>query len=378
MSRTPPSGVQSGYDVVIVGGGVAGLAAAWRTARRGLSAAVIDPSPGGGATHASAGMLAPVSEVTYTEEPLLRLGLASLAAWPAFRAELEDETGADLDYRTEGTLEVARGADDMAVLDDLAAFERTLGLRVERLTGRECRSFEPMLSPSVRGGLLARDDAWVNPRRVVRALLAAFEKAGGTLVNERVAGIDAQGPGAPRVRLESGGAVTAGQVVVAAGSWSASLLPGLPVRPVKGEILRLRGPRGFLTRCVRGLVHGSPAYLVPRGDGEITLGATTQEMGYDARVTAGGVYELLRDARELVPGITELELAETTTGFRPGTPDNLPLIGPAGPPGVLAATGHGRNGVLLSPVTADAVAAFLTGDEVPPVARFCDPGRFSQ
>ncbi|GGO03022.1 glycine oxidase ThiO [Microbispora rosea subsp. aerata] len=378
MSHTRPSSAQSGYDVVIVGGGVAGLAAAWRVARRGLSAAVVDPAPGGGATHASAGMLAPVSEVTYTEEPLLRLGLASLAAWPAFRAELEDETGDDLDYRTEGTLEVARTADDMAYLDDLAAFERTLGLRVERLTGRECRSFEPMLAPSVRGGLLARDDAWVNPRRVVRALLTAFEKAGGTLVAERAAGIDAPETGGRSVRLESGDTLAAGRVVVAAGSWSASLLPGLPVRPVKGEILRLRGPRGFLTRCVRGLVHGSPAYLVPRGDGEITLGATTQEMGYDARVTAGGVYELLRDARELVPGITELELTETTVGFRPGTPDNLPLIGPAGPPGVFAATGHGRNGVLLAPITADAVAAFLTGDEVPPVAGFCDPGRFSE
>lgn len=377
MPHTRPFGAETVYDVVIVGGGVAGLAGAWRAARRGLSAAVVDPAPGGGATHASAGMLAPVSEVTYTEEPLLRLGLASLAAWPAFRTELEDETGDDLDYRTDGTLKVARGADDMAFLDDLAAFERTLGLRVERLTGRECRAFEPMLAPSVRGGLLARDDAWVNPRRVVRALLTAFEKAGGTLVPDRVAAIDAEG-GTPSVRLASGGILAAGQVVVAAGSWSASLLPGLPVRPVKGEILRLRGPEGFLTRCVRGLVHGSPAYLVPRGDGEITLGATSHELGFDTRVTAGGVYELLRDARELVPGITELELAETTVGFRPGTPDNLPLIGPAGPPGVFAATGHGRNGVLLSPVTADAVAALLTGDEVPPVAGSCDPGRFSR
>ncbi|WP_182887851.1 glycine oxidase ThiO [Microbispora sp. H10885] len=378
MSSTRPSGIEPGHDVVIVGGGVAGLAAAWRTARRGLSVAVVDPAPGGGATHAAAGMLAPVSEVTYTEEPLLRLGLASLAAWPAFRAELEDESGAELDYRTEGTLEVARGADDMAFLDDLAAFERTLGLRVERLTGRECRSFEPMLSPSVRGGLLARDDAWVNPRRVVRALLTAFEKAGGTLVAERAAGIVLPGRGSPSVRLESGGTVPAGRVVVAAGSWSASLLPGLPVRPVKGQILRLRGPKGFLTRCVRGLVHGSPAYLVPRGDGEITLGATSEELGYDARVTAGGVYELLRDARELVPGLTELELAETAVGFRPGTPDNLPLIGPAGHPGVLAATGHGRNGVLLAPITAEAVAALLTGGAVPEAALSCDPGRFRE
>ncbi|MCT9930174.1 glycine oxidase ThiO [Planotetraspora sp. A-T 1434] len=368
--------------MVIIGGGVVGLSVAWRTARRGLSVAVVDPAPGGGATHVSAGMLAPVSEVTYTEEPLLRLGLASLARWPSFRAELEDESGSALDYRADGTLDIAYGADDMAYLDELAAFEKTLGLRVERLTGRECRAFEPMLSPSVRGGLLARDDAWVNPRRVVRALLTSFEKAGGTLLPDRVTALSAgrdggDGDRSSGVRLASGEVVRATNVVVAAGSWSPSLVPGLPVRPVKGQILRLRGPEGFLTRCVRGLVHGSPAYLVPRGDGEITVGATVEELGFDGRVTAGGVYELLRDARELVPGITELELTETAVGFRPGTPDNLPLIGPAGSHGVLAATGHHRAGVLLAPITAEAVVAFLTGGEAPDVVKSCDPGRFS-
>ncbi|ETK36324.1 glycine oxidase ThiO [Microbispora sp. ATCC PTA-5024] len=372
-------------DVVVVGGGVAGLSAAWRTARQGMSVVVVDPAPGTGATHASAGMLAPVSEVTYTEEPLLRLGLASLAAWPGFRAELDDESGVEVDHRREGTLEIAYSADDMAYFDRLAAFEETLGLRVERLTGRECRALEPMLSPAVRGGLLARDDAWINPRRLVRALLAAVQRWDGEILYDRATEIVPLGDGGGSgvgggvgVRLGSGELVSAGHVVVAAGSWSPSLLPGLPVRPVKGQILRLRGPQGFLTRCVRGLVHGSPVYLVPRGDGEITLGATVEELAFDARVTAGGVYELLRDARELVPGISELELAETTVGFRPGTPDNLPLIGPAGPPGVLAATGHHRAGVLLAPVTAEAVVALVTGAGAPEVVKSCDPGRFSR
>jgi glycine oxidase len=405
-----PDGLSDGsryYDVAVVGAGVAGLSVAWRTARRGLSVVVVDPSPGSGATHASAGMLAPVSEVTYTEQPLLRLGLASLAMWPAFRADLEGESGEDLDYRTDGTLDVAYGTDDMAYLDDLASFEESLGLRVERLTGRGCRALEPMLSPSVRGGLLARDDAWVNPRRVVSALLAALAKAGGTVVTEQAGGLAFDGDRVVGVRLASGQVIGATSVVVAAGPWSPSLVPGLPIRPIKGQILRLRGPEGFLTRCVRGLVHGAPAYLVPRGDGEITLGATMEEMGFDGRVTAGGVYELLRDARELVPGVTELELSETTVGFRPGTPDNLPLIGPlrgtgsrgsaepakpaepaasAGPaaprsprpPDLLAATGHHRAGVLLAPITADAIAAFLTGDPVPQVVESCDPGRFSR
>ncbi len=411
----------SGYDVVVVGGGVIGLSVAWCAARRGLSVAVVDPAPGGGATHTSAGMLAPVSEITYTEEPLLRLGLASLAEWPSFRAELEEASGALLDYRVDGTLEIAYGADDMAYLDDLAAFEEALGLRVERLTGRECRRFEPMLSPSVRGGLLARDDAWVNPRRVVPALITALEKAGGRLIRERAAGLawdgghvhgvrlaadgasasayvpapDGTSTGAYEAALEGGPAwagtstregppASAGEVVrglsvvVAAGSWSSALAPLLPVRPVKGQILRLRGPAGFLTRCVRGLVHGASAYLVPRGDGEITLGATVEELGFDRRVTAGAVHELLRDARELVPGITELELTETAVGFRPGTPDNLPLVGQTGVPGLYAATGHHRAGVLLAPITARALAAQLAGEDVPQVMGPCDPRRFDR
>ncbi len=372
----------SAADVIVVGGGVEGLSVAWRAARRGMSVAVVDPDPGSGATHAAAGMLAPVSEVTYTEEPQLRLGLASLALWPSFRDELEDDSGVGLDYRSDGTLKIAYSADDMAVLDELATFEQTLGLRVERLTGRECRKLEPMLSPSIRGGMLARDDAWVNPRLVARALLAALDRHGGTLIAERAVELTPRG-----VRLASGTVAAAPRVVVAAGSWSSRLLPGLPVRPVKGQILRLRGPAGFLTRCVRGLVHGSPAYLVPRGDGEITVGATVEELGFDGRVTAGGVYELLRDARELVPGLTELELAETTVGFRPGTPDNLPLIGPVDAPwpagesrevDVLAATGHHRNGILLTPITAAAAAAFLTGDAAPEIVKFCDPGRFAK
>ncbi|WP_214103683.1 glycine oxidase ThiO [Acrocarpospora catenulata] len=357
------------FDLAVIGAGVVGLSIAWRTARRGLRVVIVDPDPGGGATHASAGMLAPVSEVTYTEEPLLRLGLASLERWPGFAAELERDSGLRVDYRTDGTLDIGYGSDDMAQLDDLAAFEETLGLRVERLTGRECRKWEPMLSPAVRGGLLARDDAWVNPRRLVTALCAALTRAGASFVAARALELLPEG-----VRLAEG-VLRAERVVVACGARSPELLPGLPVRPVKGQILRLRGPGGFLSACVRGRVHGSPVYLVPREDGEITVGATMEELGFDARVTAGGVYELLRDAHELVPGVAELELAETAVGFRPGTPDNLPLIG-ALSPGRYVATGHHRAGVLLSPVTAEAMAGLLTGETPPALLDACDPNRF--
>ncbi|MFD9947561.1 glycine oxidase ThiO [Nonomuraea sp. NPDC059023] len=371
---------------VIVGGGVVGLSVAWRLARSGRPVTVVDPAPASGATHAAAGMLAPVSEVTFTEEPLLRLGAASLARWPAFAAELIADAGLGpgaLDYRADGTLDVAFGADDLAVLEETAGFMEKLGLRVERLSGRECRRLEPMLAPSVRGGLLAPGDAWVDPRRVAGALLAALERLGVPIVRARVRELLRGDEGVQGVRLspgDSGGEpypepdreeLRAERVVLAAGAWSGALAP-VPVRPVKGQILRLRSQRPLLGRCVRGTVHGLPVYLVPRGDGELVVGATQEELGFDTRVTAGGVYELLRDARELVPGVSELELAEVVAGLRPGTPDNLPLIGPGAEPGLLVATGHHRGGVLLAPLT----AAVLMGEERE-LSSLCSPARFT-
>ncbi len=387
---------------VIVGGGVAGLSVAWRLARAGRPVTVVDPAPASGASHAAAGMLAPVSEVTFTEEPLLRLGAASLARWPAFAAELAADAGlsspADLGYRADGTLDVAFSADDLAALDETAGFMEKLGLRVQRLTGRECRRLEPMLAPSVRGGLLAPDDAWVDPRRVTAALLTALEWLGVAVVRARAGELvrDERGVrgvrlsagagdswvrhGGPRARQDDlevrqggrgasrGGAsrdgsypeeIGAERVVLAAGAWSGGLAP-VPVRPVKGQIMRLRSPEPLLGRCVRGMVHGQPVYLVPRGDGELVVGATQEELGFDTRVTAGGLYELLRDARELVPGVTELEVADVVAGLRPGTPDNLPLIGPGGEPGLFLATGHHRGGVLLAPLTAAILLAGMT------------------
>ncbi|GGS86793.1 glycine oxidase ThiO [Nonomuraea spiralis] len=388
---------------VIVGGGVIGLSVAWRLAREGLPVTVVDPAPARGASHAAAGMLAPVSEVSYTEEPLLRLGAASLGRWPAFADELAADAGLDeefggsgpgeaarrgLDLRADGTLDVAFGADDLAALDELAAFMDKLGLRVERLTGRECRRLEPMLAPSVRGGLLAPGDAWVDPRRVTAALLAALDRLGVPLVRARAAGLLRDGETVTGVRLDPAPGVAARElaaerVVLAAGAWSGELA-GVPVRPVKGQIMRLRSPQPLLGRCVRGTVHGAPVYLVPRGDGELVLGATQEELGFDTRVTAGGLHELLRDARELVPGVTELEVADVVAGLRPGTPDNLPLIGAGEAPGLVLATGHHRGGVLLAPLTAALVTAglspgaeILTGEEGE-LAELCSPARFRE
>jgi glycine oxidase len=368
-------------DVVIVGGGVIGLATAWRSLGRGLRVTVADPEPGSKASHVAAGMLTPVSELSYGEEALLRLGLASRDRYSSFVAELEEVSGRDTGYRDDGTLQVALDRDDLAVIDDLRRFQESLGIPAEALTGRECRRLEPMLAPSVRGGLLAPADGSIDPRRLSAALLTAIERLGGTIVRDRVAEVLTDGGRAVGVRLAGGDTLRAGQVVLAAGPWSQDVkgvppdaLP--PVRPVKGQVVRLRSDAPFLGRSVRGLVRGSSVYLVPRADGELVVGATQEEMGFDTTVTAGGLWELLRDARELLPGITELAFSEVNAGLRPGSPDNAPLLGPSALPGLLLATGHFRGGVLLAPVTGDVMAELLATGETPEVARPFSPGRF--
>ncbi|QKW35194.1 glycine oxidase ThiO [Actinomadura sp. NAK00032] len=371
-------------QIVIVGAGVIGLATAWRTAAAGGGGVtLVDPSPASGASSVAAGMLTPVSELTYGEEPLLRLGLASRDRYGAFVAELEELTGLGTGHRTDGLLQVAFDADDLKYLDDLRRFQESLGIPAEALTGRESRRAEPMLAPGVRGGLLAPADGSIDPRRLTAALLAACERTGVHLVRERAARIVVEGGAAAGVGLDDGTVLRADRVLLAAGPWSGDLEglpPGSvpPVRPVKGQVIRLRTRVPFLRRTIRGLVKGSSVYLVPRADGEIVLGATQEELGFDTRVTAGGLWELLRDARELLPGITELEFAEVTAGLRPGSPDNAPLMGPSALPGLLLGTGHFRNGVLLAPVSADILSAMLLDRPVPEVAGPFAPGRFCE
>ncbi|MFI7386866.1 glycine oxidase ThiO [Streptomyces sp. NPDC049813] len=402
MSRTSPEAT----DVLVVGGGIIGLVTAWRAAQRGMSVAVVDPAPGGGAAQVAAGMLAAVTELHYGEETLLGLNVASARRYPQFAAELSEASGQDLGYRACGTLAVALDADDRAHLRELHALQRRSGLESEWLSGRDCRRLEPMLAPGVRGGLRVDGDHQIDPRRLASALVTACERAGVTfhrrraerlhVVRDRACGVvvsesategasGGAGDGAPDGSAAGGTLLAADRTVLAAGSHSGRLA-GVPdevrppVRPVKGQVLRLTVPPGyapFLSRTVRAVVRGSHLYLVPRLSGELVVGATSEELGWDTTVTAGGVYELLRDAHELVPGITELPLTETCAGLRPGSPDNAPLLGPTALPGLLLATGHHRNGVLLTPVTGDAMAQVLATGELPPEARPFTPGRFA-
>lgn len=364
-------------DVLVAGAGVIGLAVAWRAAQRGLSVTVVDDRPGSGASWAAAGMLAPVAEAAYGEEPLVELGRASLALYPSFVAELQEASGTDVGLRTAGTLLVGFDEDDVRALDRTHAFHRELGLAAARLTPRACRAQEPALTPRLRGGVQVTGDHSVDARALHAALLLAATRAGVTVLRARVEALLADDR-VTGLRLVDGSALAGSQVVLALGPWSGTLpgVPPVPVRPVKGQILRLRGER-LLSGTVRALVRGRSVYLVPYAGDGLIVGASVEEQGFDARVTAGAVLDLLRDATEVVPGVTELELVETLARWRPGTPDNAPLLGPSALPGLVLATGHYRNGVLLTPVTAAVVAAVLAGEDVPACARPFAPGRFA-
>lgn len=374
----------SAVDVVVVGGGVIGLATAWQAARRGLSVAVVDDARPARASWAGAGMLAPVSEVSYGEEGLLSLSLRAAGMYPMFVAELEEVSGIACGYRQCGSLLVAVDSDDHAVLSELFEFQQRLGLTSRRVDRRTARELEPALHPGIRSALLVEGDHQVDNRRLHDALGEACRRC-GVRIERATASVVVEAGRTIGVRLDTGGRIGAGSVVVAGGCWSASI-DGVPsgarpaVRPVKGQILRLQCDPGRppISRTVRALVRGSRVYMVPRVSGEIVVGATVEDCGFDAKVTAGAVSDLLRDARAVVPEIAECELVECWVGLRPGSADNAPTIGPTAIDGLVLATGHHRNGILLAPVTAVGLAELLCNGTVPwelvPFAPRCSAG----
>ena len=389
-------GAQRTVDVAVIGGGVIGLGIAWTLAHSGRSVVVIDPDPAGGATFAAAGMLAAVSELHYREEALLELMLASSKLYPDFI----DSLGTDSDatgYQRTTTLNVGADAADRQALADLRAVQVANGLGVEPLTVREARVLEPLLSPQVSGAFLVEQDHQVDPRRLTEriqfALTALAPNGQDAVLRVRACGLlhaDATDASSrvTGVALADGSSIQADEVVVANGLWAGELdgLPEhlrLPLRPVYGDVLRLRVPehlRPLLTCTVRGLVHGVPVYLVPRTDGTLVIGATQREDGSGV-VSAGGVYQLLRDAQALVPAVSELELIETTARARPGTPDNAPFLGRVGCSngdiaGLIIATGFFRHGVLLTPVAAAYCLQLIEGSADDRWRNF-RPDRFS-
>jgi glycine oxidase len=370
-------------DVVVVGAGAIGTAIAWRCAQRGLSVTLVDPAPARGAWHTAAGMLAPITELHYTETPLLRLNLDSLRRYPDFVAEVSDDAAGPTGYVECGTILAAWDAADLAALRDLQAFATRLGLPAELVTGRQLRTLEPGLAAGLPGGLVAADDHQVDPRRLHAALLAAARKRGVHVVESTGALVVDHGR-VGGVRVSGGALIGSRSVVLAAGAWS-GMVDGLPpeavppVRPVKGQTLRLRLPGpARLRHVVRATVKGSPVYVVPRPDGQLVVGASMEERGFDQQPRAGAVYELLRDAQTILPELGEATLEEISTGLRPGSPDNAPIVGPTAVEGLVAATGHYRNGILLAPVTADGVAQLLTDGHLPAVLEPFTPSRFAE
>ena len=353
--------------VHVVGGGVIGLACAWELSRNGHEVTLVAPQPGrDGAAWVAAGMLAPVTEAQFGESELTALLRRGAVLWPGFAADLEQASGHTIGYDTTGTLTVALDASDRAALDDLLAYQHTLGLESHRRSSSECRRLVPALSPAIRGGVEVPGDHQVDNRALLAALLQACEAGGVAFEAASVAAVG----GGPELVLEGGRRLRSEHVVLAAGVGLPGIAglegTGVPeVRPVKGHILRLRhaspDTQRLLPRTVRGLVRGQSVYLVPRRDGSVVVGATVEERGSDLTVQAGAVHQLLCDARDIVPGLDELELHEAAAGLRPATPDNTPRVAPLSIDGVVVATGHFRSGIHLAPLTARAVAALVAG-----------------
>lgn len=365
---------------LVVGGGIVGLGIAWQLARRGARVTVLERGePGREASWAAAGMLAPYAELEFHEDALLALGERSQALWPAFVEALEADAGHDVGYDTTGTLLVAVDRDDAEALDRVYRYQRDRGLPVERLDGDGCRALEPLLAPSLYSGVLCRADHQVDNRRTLDALVRALDARGGSLrTGADVAAVRASAGQIHGVTLADGEPIDADAVVVAAGAWSRGLdgLDGRrpPVRPVKGQMAAIRCAPD--ERVLRHVVRTPDTYLVPRRDGRIIIGATSEERGFDRTQTAGGVYELLRGAYEVLPISWELALDSTWVGFRPGSRDNNPLLGETDVAGLWYATGHYRNGIQLAPVTAFGLAGALLGDAPEAVLAPMSPRRF--
>lgn len=379
--RAPDAPFPTRTDVAIVGGGLIGLSCAWRLASRGLSVAVIErETVGSGASLAATGMLAPAAEHEPGSDPLLPLALDSLARWPGFRDDLEAASGLSIDYRPDGTLVLAIGRDEVERLRFRYDLQRRSGLDALWLTGTEVRRLEPTLRPSVTAGVQCPLDHQVDPRLVMAALVLACTRAGVSMLERLpVTGLDWSGGGVTGV-VTGEGSLRAGTVILAAGAWSGEggLLPAslaLPVRPLKGQALALRttAQTGTLSR----MVWTEQVHMAPKSDGQLIVGATVEDCGFRSGNTAGGLYALLEGARRVLPGIEEMEVEAVWSGYRPTSDDDAPIIDTLAP-GLVAATGHHRNGYLLAPATADAVADLIATGDLPAVARTFALSRFAR
>jgi glycine oxidase len=359
--------------VAIIGAGVVGLGIGWRLAGRAVVEIFDRGAAGSGASHAAAGMLAACCEAEPGEETLIALGRESQARWPGFAEALLRASGIDVELRREGTLVLALTADDQGEIAHRLEFQRRLDLPLEWLSAAATRAREPHLAGKITGALLSPEDHQVDNRKLVQALRVAVEAAGVTLHEHRpVKEILVQGGRTTGVAVDDGTTAPADVVVLAAGAWSRSI-GGLPpdrrppVRPVKGQMLALK--MDAAAPLLQHVLWAPGAYLVPRRDGRLIIGGTVEEKGFDDAITAGGLLTLLEAAWRAMPAVEELPVDEIWVGHRPGSRDDAPILGRGPLEGLFYATGHHRNGILLAPVTADAMAALILDDVVDPVIR---------
>jgi glycine oxidase len=377
-----PETTKNSSDVVVIGAGLIGLTAAWELSSRGMSVTVLErETPGCGATSVAAGMLAPIGELDFGEPELLELNLRSRRLYPDFVAGVEAATGLDTGFRHTGALHVALDRDEAAELRRSLDLQLSFGLDSKWLGPVAARDLEPGVNPSLAGAVLVEEDAIVDPRALVEALRTALPERDVQIVTAGVSGlIRGDGGTGPVVGVETTAGEFRAPTVVAAPGAEAGIAEWLPeevrppVRPVKGQVVELRGdPEQAVCRRILG---SERVYVAPRPDGRVILGATVEEMGFDRRVTGGGVHELLREAYRMLPDVAEMEFLGAIAGLRPGTPDNTPVIGRTAIDGLILATGHYRNGILLAPITALAVAELAAGHD-PEWLAAADPARFS-
>lgn len=367
--------------IVVVGGGAIGLGVAGELAPDHEVIVLERGRFGGGASRAAAGMLGPIMEVEFNEPELLELGLASHRLYPDFVASLEEETGTETGFRTEGTLGVAFDPSQASELRRLLDYQQRLGLDVEEISVQRCRELEPRISSYISAAILTTSDFQIDNRRLVDALEERCRLRGAELRDgEPVRHLHVEDGAVRRVTTEAD-TIEPDRVVLCAGAWTPHLegLPEpdrMPVRPVKGQALSvaLSDPPE-----INHVIRSPEVYCVPKDDGRMVIGSTMEEEGFDGRVTAGGVLDLLHRAYELLPFVYERELLETWAGLRPASRDNLPILGPSTRTDNLAfATGHYRNGILLTPITVQLMGRWIRDDAVPETMQPLLPARFQE
>ena len=368
--------------IIIVGAGVIGLSIAWRLARENTRDEILllDANRAGeGTSRVSAGMIAPIAEAGFEDPHFIKFARLSRERYRAFVSEVSRDADMPVVLGEEGSIIVAIHRDDVEAMRRVYEHRRHADLPVEWLTGSEAREMEPTLTPRVSAAMWIAYDGQVNPRALLPALVRACNRRGVEVrESARVQRIVINDETVAGVELD-GETITADTVVVCAGAWSGTI-DGMPadvvpqVRPIRGQILRLTRTTDF---AMKHVVRGPRAYLLPKDDGTVVVGATQEEAGFDATPTAGGIKTILENAWEMVPSIYDLPIERVEVGLRPGTRDHLPLVGATRIHGLIMATGHFRHGILFAPTTADAVCrGILTGDFGEDVAAFA-PDRFA-